>query len=743
MDSNDDGAYSDPELVALLQDPSLWEEPSAQLEDRVAGGIAEERRVVVPMKRRNPWPARFAAAAVGAAAAVAVVLVVTRDQEHADASVAVTGTDLAPGISGNADITTVDSGVRINFSVPGLPRRDGQEFYEGWLKNCAGTALVPDWHLPRPRGRHRLGGRRRRRLPAADGDARGGGRAEGSGPGFVGRGRRQRGDEGLPGDVAVSSTARSAFRRTCRGSSRSGSSLLAAASSTTTVTCGCSWIADAGHIDVTGPSTALAIASAFAVPDCDQQQVSCVQDGADPLRHDMAGHLVGVVEEPGVVAAGLVVRVLTRVREASDEVGSLKPTWPSAPMPSSCRSIPPASADAPLVFVARGDDLGGCPVGHVHIRGSMSTSPVKCCSMKTRYDAGWPGGRPMYSSSRNAVALAERQRRRLRTGGPARRRRRAASCRWPARAQRSVSPRPAGRRCRRRTRQRRRDSAGSRPPRRLSPPCSDAADRTRRARRRPLPRRWSASSSSTRSAVRPGSNRPSSGRWASRAGVADAASRRFRERTSGERHDVAHRFIESQHAAGEHALCGPHAGLVDDDLGVADRSTRRSPCPTRRRHPTPERCDRAEGAPCQAHHRPIDVQAVDDQAGDQCRVGQCCAGGPGFARAHRRHRVEQVGHAAESDRDRRVEFVIVGLGVPGAHGDTVRDELLDHVERARQLRCERDHRDPVIALPIACLVDGWRAQAMRRVGSGLRGFRNGPSRWTPRERAAGRPSCDH
>jgi len=143
VDSNDDGATLEPDIVALLHDPALWEEPSAQLEDRVAAGIAEERRVVVPMKRRSPWPARFAAAAVGAAAAAAVVLVVTRDQQQVDASVAMTGTDLAPGITGNADITTVSSGVRIEFSVPGLPRRDGQEFYEGWLKNCAGTALVP------------------------------------------------------------------------------------------------------------------------------------------------------------------------------------------------------------------------------------------------------------------------------------------------------------------------------------------------------------------------------------------------------------------------------------------------------------------------------------------------------------------------------------------------------------------------------------------------------------------------
>jgi len=143
VESNDDGAMLDPEILALLSDPSLWEEPSAALEDRVVAGISDERRVVVPMKRRNPWPGRLAAAAVGAAAAAAVVLVVTRDDQHADASVAVTGTNLAPGVKGSADITSVSSGVRIDFSVPGLPRRDGEEFYQGWLKNCAGTALVP------------------------------------------------------------------------------------------------------------------------------------------------------------------------------------------------------------------------------------------------------------------------------------------------------------------------------------------------------------------------------------------------------------------------------------------------------------------------------------------------------------------------------------------------------------------------------------------------------------------------
>ena len=37
------------------------------------------------------------------------------------------------------------------------------------------------------------------------------------------------------------------------------------------------------------------------------------------------------------------VRVLMRVREASEDPGSLKPICPSVPMPRICRSIPPAA----------------------------------------------------------------------------------------------------------------------------------------------------------------------------------------------------------------------------------------------------------------------------------------------------------------------------------------------------------------------------------------------------------------
>ena len=146
MDENDDNDLLDPDIVALLGDSSLWLEPSEQLEDRVVAGIAEERRVVVPIGRaRRAWPGRLAAAALGAAAAAAVVLIAVPrdDDQQADARIDIVGTDLAPDVRGDAGITELSSGVRIDFSVKGLPRRDGGDFYQGWLKNCAGTELVP------------------------------------------------------------------------------------------------------------------------------------------------------------------------------------------------------------------------------------------------------------------------------------------------------------------------------------------------------------------------------------------------------------------------------------------------------------------------------------------------------------------------------------------------------------------------------------------------------------------------
>ncbi|GAA2974699.1 hypothetical protein GCM10020227_49260 [Streptomyces flavovirens] len=57
------------------------------------------------------------------------------------------------------------------------------------------------------------------------------------------------------------------------------------------------------------------------------------------------------------------VSVLIRVREASEEHGSLKPMCPSVPMPSSWRSTPPRVRERLVVRLARGLDVLGGAVG--------------------------------------------------------------------------------------------------------------------------------------------------------------------------------------------------------------------------------------------------------------------------------------------------------------------------------------------------------------------------------------------
>ena len=139
------------EYEALLADPSLWADVPAELEERVVDAITAEAAGATtgwytyerPSRARR-WLATAGAAAVGAAAAAAIMLVVTHDSSRSpDAVVALAGTDLAPGVAGTAGITAVASGVKIELAVPGLPRRDGGEFYQVWLKNCDGSQLVP------------------------------------------------------------------------------------------------------------------------------------------------------------------------------------------------------------------------------------------------------------------------------------------------------------------------------------------------------------------------------------------------------------------------------------------------------------------------------------------------------------------------------------------------------------------------------------------------------------------------
>jgi hypothetical protein len=144
---------------ALLDDPALWVEPSPALERRVIDAVtnpvtnAVTNPVTDPVSNATPVTPvasagrRLRNALLGAAAAlllaVGAAAVVTTHRDHpVEFAAALHGTELAPTASGSVTMTQTSSGWRIHLKATGLPRLDGGRYYQGWLKDAAGT-LVP------------------------------------------------------------------------------------------------------------------------------------------------------------------------------------------------------------------------------------------------------------------------------------------------------------------------------------------------------------------------------------------------------------------------------------------------------------------------------------------------------------------------------------------------------------------------------------------------------------------------
>ena len=135
-----------PELADLLAEQQRALAFTRDAADEVEAPAGLRARVEAQRGRRRV-PAARSWLAVGAAAAavlaVAVGLrVLTTDGAGPQFRAALAATELAPGASGDATLTKTDSGWRIELDAAGLPRLDGDRFYEAWLRNAAGE-LVP------------------------------------------------------------------------------------------------------------------------------------------------------------------------------------------------------------------------------------------------------------------------------------------------------------------------------------------------------------------------------------------------------------------------------------------------------------------------------------------------------------------------------------------------------------------------------------------------------------------------
>jgi hypothetical protein len=161
------------EELAALADGSLAPERRAELEAQIeaapilADRLAEQERAVALLQgagdeveapaglrarvdaHRSPrsvrMPRRFAlgglAAAAAGVAAIAIALV-GFGSHGARFQAALGPTALESGARGEATLTKTSSGWRIHLHATGLPRRDGDRFYEAWLRSSTGV-LVP------------------------------------------------------------------------------------------------------------------------------------------------------------------------------------------------------------------------------------------------------------------------------------------------------------------------------------------------------------------------------------------------------------------------------------------------------------------------------------------------------------------------------------------------------------------------------------------------------------------------
>jgi hypothetical protein len=123
----------------VLADSAVWTEPSPGLQEAVVAAIAEEAGAA---RRRR---LRFVVAGVAAAALLAVgvsVGVYVNREQPVEFAASLSGTELAPQAAGDVTLTKTPSGWDIRLQATGLPRREGGQFYEAWLKNDAGV-LVP------------------------------------------------------------------------------------------------------------------------------------------------------------------------------------------------------------------------------------------------------------------------------------------------------------------------------------------------------------------------------------------------------------------------------------------------------------------------------------------------------------------------------------------------------------------------------------------------------------------------
>ena len=131
------------QIREILGQEATWSEPPPEVADRLIAAIGAHK---TPGRREKPEPARRwvwpAAALVATAAVVTLVLgglgVFSATDEQV---VAIAGTELEPGATGQAAIRETESGWWIRLDVNDLPAAEDGTYYEGWVWSDDGEGV--------------------------------------------------------------------------------------------------------------------------------------------------------------------------------------------------------------------------------------------------------------------------------------------------------------------------------------------------------------------------------------------------------------------------------------------------------------------------------------------------------------------------------------------------------------------------------------------------------------------------